>query len=78
MIFKQNPKDGSCEIIFSEEEIKIIKENKKIYFPAETLKKFGDVMYRMVWDWHNHFSEKIKLQPSHEFMKIEGEKPKSD
>lgn len=78
MKFIQSKKDGSCEIIFSEEEIKIINKNKKIYFPQETLKRFGDVIYRMVWDWHNYFSDKVKLQMSDEYMKIEGKKPKND
>lgn len=37
MIFKQY-ENGSCDIVFSEEEIKAISENKKIHLSDESLR----------------------------------------
>ena len=48
MQFIQNRKDGSCDIIFSEEEVKIIKKNKKLHLSALTLKHFGNVLMKIV------------------------------
>ena len=41
MIFDQK-KDGSCDIIFSKEEIKIVTEYKKIHLNQEFLKHFSN------------------------------------
>ena len=55
MKFNQNLDDGSCEIIFSEEEKKIIAKNGKIFFPAVTFKHFTNAFIKMVADWNLYF-----------------------
>jgi hypothetical protein len=72
MIFKQYGKDGSCDIEFSKQEINIIKKNKKLHLPAETLKHFSNTLIRIVGDWHAYFDKKIKDKETNEFTKIEG------
>ena len=47
MIFNQK-EDGSCNIEFSEEELKIIAKHKKIFIPAEGLRHFGNALVKMV------------------------------
>ena len=44
MEFKQNKKDGSCEIIFSEKEKKIINDKGKLFLSATFLKHFGNYL----------------------------------
>jgi hypothetical protein len=44
--------DGSCDLIFSDEEIEIINKNKKFSFTAEGLKQFGGELIGMA----NHFA----------------------
>lgn len=41
-------KDGSCDLIFSDEEIEIINKNKKFSFTAEGLKQFGGELMEIV------------------------------
>jgi len=60
MKFLQNHKDGSCEMEFSEEEIKTISKNKKLYFTPETLKIFGNVLMKIVVDWNSHFNSDLQ------------------
>ena len=71
MIFKQN-KDGSCDIVFSEEEKKIISEKGKIYLTAESLRHFGNNLVKIVAEWNKNFNEKLAKTPSNEESKIEG------
>lgn len=71
MIFKQN-KDGSCDIIFSEEEKKIITEKGKIYLTAESLRHFGNNLVKIVAEWNHNFNEELKKTPTQEDTKIEG------
>lgn len=71
MNFKQN-KDGSGEIIFSKEEINIIKKNKKLILTPISLRHFGNVLVRMVTDWNLNFSKEVSnLQTEHD-SKVEG------
>tara|TARA_R100000805_G_C3575659_1_gene80616 strand:- start:485 stop:718 length:234 start_codon:yes stop_codon:yes gene_type:complete len=71
MVFKQN-EDGSCDIIFSEEEKKIILEKGKIYLTAESLRHFGNNLVKIVAEWNKNFNDKLKTTPSYEDSKIEG------
>ena len=48
MKFVQSLKDGSCDIVFEEHEIKIINDNKKLHLSPETLKHFGNVMAKII------------------------------
>ena len=61
MKFNQNLDDGSCEIIFSEEEKKIIAKNGKIFFPAVTFKHFTNAFIKMVADWNLYFKRSMVL-----------------
>jgi hypothetical protein len=63
MQFKQK-KDGSCTLNFNEEEIKIIQNKKSIYFTAEALRHFGNVLMLMVLDFNENFNEEIKNKAS--------------
>ncbi len=53
-------KDGSCDINFSEEEIKIINKYKKVHFTAEGLRHFGNSLMKMVVEFNANFSEEVK------------------
>jgi hypothetical protein len=60
MIFKQNKIDGSCEILFSDEEKKIINDKQKIFLDAESFRHFGNVLIKMVADWNINFNDELK------------------
>ena len=60
MNFRQHPEDGSCDIIFSDEEIKTIVKHKKIHFSAVALRHFGNCLMRMIAEWNMHFSDDVK------------------
>ena len=71
MNFKQN-KDGSGEIIFSKEEINIIKKNKKLMLTPVSLRHFGNVLVRMVTDRNLNFSKAVSNLPTESDSKVEG------
>ena len=71
MNFKQN-KDGSGEIIFSKEEINIIKKNKKLILTPVSLRHFGNVLVRMVTDWNLNFPKEVSNLPTEDDSKVEG------
>ena len=71
MIFKQYD-DGSCDIEFSNEEIKIINENKKLHLSNESLKHFGNNLVQIVAEWHKKFSENLKKQLTYKETEIKG------
>tara|TARA_R100000458_G_C8225915_1_gene208967 strand:- start:838 stop:1059 length:222 start_codon:yes stop_codon:yes gene_type:complete len=60
MEFKQNKEDGSCEIIFSEKEKKIINDKGKLFLSAVFLKHFGNNLIKIVADWNLNFNEDVK------------------
>ena len=72
MQFKQNKNDGSCDMIFTEEEIEIIKRNKKLHFPATSLRHIGNALVKMVADWQLNFSDELKNKETHEDDIVEG------
>lgn len=76
MIFDQK-KDGSCDIIFSTEEVKIINQNKKIHLSSESLKKFGDNLVKIVIEFNHRFDDKIKKMISEDNI-INTEKPRDN
>ena len=78
MKFNQNLDDGSCEIIFSEEEKKIIAKNGKIFFPAVTFKHFTNSFIKMVADWNLYFKDDVKNLTTFNDTQVEGEEPKDD
>ena len=71
MIFKQF-KDGSCDIVFSEEEKKIIIEKGKITLTAISLRHFGNNLMRIVAEFNKNFDKKISEIGSDDTSKIEG------
>ena len=75
MIFKQY-ENGSCDTVFSEEEIKAISENKKIHLSDESLRHFGNNLVKVVSDWNVKFNDKIKNLQSTENEEIVTEKDK--
>ena len=69
-------KDGSCDIIFSKSESKIINEQNKIHLTDEFLRHFGNNLVKMVADWNLKFSEDIKNLETKEGMEIKTQKIK--
>tara|TARA_R110000737_G_scaffold334407_2_gene352637 strand:+ start:3109 stop:3327 length:219 start_codon:yes stop_codon:yes gene_type:complete len=65
-------KDGSCDIIFQEEEIKLINNNKKLHLPAKTLKHFGNTMAKIIMDWNVNFNEDVKKMLTFHDTEIKG------
>ena len=59
MIFKQY-ENGSCDIVFSKEEIETINKKECIHLNDEALKHFGNHLMSIVVQWQNKFSDKIK------------------
>jgi hypothetical protein len=78
MIFKQNKEDGSCEIIFSDNEKKIINEQQKIFLDAESFKHFSNVLMKMVADWNMYFDDEFKNKTTYGDEVVEGKKNESD
>jgi len=69
-------KDGSCEIIFSEEEIKIITKYKKLYLTQEFLRHFSNALVNMTIQFNKKFDEKTKKLDTFPDTKIITNKPK--
>jgi hypothetical protein len=61
MIFNQY-ENGSCDILFSDEEIKAIQENKKLHLSDEALRHFGNNLVKLVADWNLKFNEDIRAK----------------
>jgi hypothetical protein len=72
MKFKQY-ENGSCDIEFSKEEIKIISKNKKIHLTDEYLKHFGNNLVKIVSDWHFKFNDELKKKMTYKDTEIKGE-----
>jgi hypothetical protein len=69
MIFKQY-EDGSCDIEFSQNEIKILNEKGKLHFSDENLKHFGNNLVKMVMDWQLKFKENVANKQTFKETKI--------
>jgi hypothetical protein len=59
MIFKQY-ENGSCDIIFSNEETKIIQERQVIHLSDEALRHFGNHMIKIIMDWNIKFNPDVQ------------------
>jgi len=64
MRFNQK-ENGDCDLIFSEEEIKILNKNKKITFTAEGLRHFGNNLVKIVADWNMRFNKELQNKSTH-------------
>ena len=73
MKFVQSIKDGSCDIVFEEHEIKIINDNKKLHLPAVTLNHFGNNIAKIVMDWNINFGDEIKKLQTNQETEVKGE-----
>ena len=71
MKFKQY-ENGSCDIEFSKEEIKILNKKGKIHLSDEALRHFGNKLVQMVSDWNLKFNNEIKNKNTFNNTKIEG------
>jgi hypothetical protein len=69
MIFKQY-KDGSCDIEFSKEEIKILNEKSKLHLSEEFLKHFANNLVKICMDFN--FKDEINKKCTTLNDKIEG------
>jgi hypothetical protein len=71
MKFKQY-ENGSCDIEFSKEEIKILSEKGKLHLSDENLKHFGNSLIKIVMDWQEKFKEDVANKLTDGNIKIEG------
>lgn len=70
MIFKQY-KNGSCDIVFSDEERKIINEKQVLHLSDESLRHFGNYLMKIVTDWNVNFNpdlQNLKTQENQEII----------
>ena len=71
MKFKQY-ENGSCDIEFSKEEIKILNKKGKINLSDEALRHFGNKLVQMVSDWNLKFNEELKNKMTFNDTEIKG------
>ena len=57
-------KDGSCDIVFSKEETKIILNKNKITLTAEGLRDFGNNLVKIVAEWNLNFNKDLQQKPT--------------
>lgn len=72
MIFKQY-EDGSCDIEFSKEEIKIINEKNKLHLSDEMLRHFGNTLVGIVAEWNIKFKKEVSEKLTYPNTEIKGE-----
>jgi len=77
MIFDQK-EDGSCEIIFSEEEIKIVTKYKKLYLTQEFLRHFSNTLVNMTIQFNKKFNEETKQLVTFTDTEVITSKPKNN
>mgnify|MGYP003119219459 FL=1 len=68
--------DGSCDICFTQEEIKIITQNKKLHLSDHGLRHFGNMLMRIIVEWQTNFKDSVKNLQTDDFSNIDGKKPK--
>ena len=66
MRFEQSKKDGSCDLIFSDEEIKVVNKFKKLHFTPKALNTFGNCLAKMVMDWNSNFKPELQKKLTEE------------
>jgi hypothetical protein len=72
MNFKQY-EDGSCDIEFSKEEIKIINDKNKLHLNDVMLRHFGNKLVEIVADWNSKFKKETAEILTYPNTKIKGE-----
>ena len=63
--------DGSCDILFSQEETEIINKKQKLHLSDVFLRHFGNNLVKVVADWNIKFNEEVQYQETKEDMEIE-------
>ena len=63
-------KDGGAEIIFSNEEIKIITNTNKLTLNDEALRHFGNNLVKIVSEWNLNFNTKTQNLMTEENQEI--------
>ena len=71
MQFRQY-QDGSCDIVFNEDEKKIVQERGKLHLSDEGLKKFGNALMRIVSEWQVYFNKETQQIANGDDTIIEG------
>ena len=69
MIFKQY-ENGSCDIVFSKEEIEAINEKECIHLSDEALKHFGNHLMSIIVQWQMKFKDKLKNSLTYENTEV--------
>jgi hypothetical protein len=72
MNFKQY-EDGSCDIEFSKEEIKIINDKNKLHLSDEMLRHLGNKLVGIVADWNSKFKKETAEILTYPNTEIKGE-----
>ena len=75
MIFDQK-KDGSCDLVFDDNEIKILNKYKKLHLSPEFTRHFSNTLFKIVHDLTVNLDDKTQQLQTTERMDIVGEKPK--
>jgi len=70
--------DGSCDLIFSDEELKIINKHKKLKFTPYALRHFGNILVTIIAKFQLFFDEKLAKTPTYGTEKIEGIAPEKN
>ena len=75
MRFKQY-ENGSADLIFTDDERKIISEKGVIHLSDVALRQTGNHLVKIVGDWYEKFSDDVKMLHSHENEEIHTEQKK--
>ena len=77
MIINQK-EDGSGEIVFTDQEIEIIKKNKKLILSVEFLKHFINLFMSLFFEYQRKFDTKTRNMSSPLDQEIKVKKPEDD
>jgi hypothetical protein len=75
MKFNQK-EDGSCEIIFTEEEIQILNKHKKLSLTPEFLRHFSNHLIKIVVNFNKKFNDETKNLNTYVDTEVETTEPK--
>jgi len=70
--------DGSCEIIFSEKEVEVIKNYKKLFLTKEFLRHFSNTLMKISVEFNKRFDDKTKNVVTTSDTPIDGVAPKQN
>lgn len=68
--------DGSGEIVFTDQEIEIIKKNKKLILSVEFLKHFINLFMSLFFEYQKKFDTRTKNMSTNIDQEIKVKKPK--